>query len=177
MHAAQNGREKQVDEFLREYMQQHGFVMLDTKVRLPLLLCGAYTSANPDWSLDGEDHQIHVLGENKRALCSALPEPQIAAEVLAADQKNRLLNIGHHKSTLPGDYKGMTFVDLSPTFYSYRIGLHLQQAIIHGKYPKTPTYISRFRPVLPNPGGIADLRNRAIIIRSIEGFRQLAKRL
>jgi hypothetical protein len=175
MHEAQNGQEWQVDELLREYMLQHGFLP-SAKAGLPLLVCGAYTSANPDWSIDGEGHQIHILGENKQAICTTLPEPQLTAEILAADQKNRLLNIGRHKSTLPEDYYAMTFAGLSPAFYRYRIRVDLQQAIVQGKYPNTATFVSRFSPVLHNPGGISNVRNRPIIIRLFEGFRQLAKR-
>jgi hypothetical protein len=176
LRAAQNGKEKQVDEFVREYMLQHGFLLPRAKVQLPLLVCGSYAFANPDWSIDGKNHQVHILGENKQAICTTLPEPQLTAEILAADQKNRLLNIGRHKSTLPEDYYAMTFVGLSPTFYRYHIRVDLQQAIIQGNHPKIANFVSRFSPVLPNPGGISDLQNRPIIIRLFEGFRQLAKR-
>jgi hypothetical protein len=174
MNAARNGKEKQVDGFLREFMLQHGFLLPSSKVRLPLLVCGSYAAANPDWSIDEKGHHIHMLGENKQAICTTLPEPQLTAEILAADQKNRLLNIGHHKSTHPEDYYAMTFAGLSPAFYHYRIRMDLQQAIIQGKHPKTATFVSRFRPVLSSTGGMSNLQNRQIIIRLFEGFRQLA---
>jgi hypothetical protein len=88
MHAACDSEEGKVGDFLHKYLMIHGF-LVDNPVELPFLICGEFTSVNPGWWInDGQSSKIRSLGENKRAACMMIPEAQLTAEVIAADQKN-----------------------------------------------------------------------------------------
>jgi hypothetical protein len=141
MDAACHGKEHTVDEFLDMYLKIHGFSIVSAV--LPLLNCRAFTFGNPDWCIkDDKSGKIQSLGENKRAVSTMIPEGQLSAEVIAADQKNRILRLGHPNSTMPANYHVVTFLGLSPTFYIYCIRQDLQQGIIHSTHPKDPTFVS-----------------------------------
>jgi hypothetical protein len=96
MHSACIGKENDVNDFSVAYMKDHWFLPADRKdilfSQLPLhfLVCEGLTQANLDWQIEGQKSSIiHSLSENKRVTSKAMPEVQLTAEVIAANQPNQ----------------------------------------------------------------------------------------
>jgi hypothetical protein len=77
---------------------------------------------------------------------------------------------------------GMAWKGTHPSFYKISIGSDLVKAVQAGKYPRTPTRVYRYTPVLPEGGmdklgvsAMKPLANRRVIIGCLEAFKMFIK--
>jgi len=85
----------------------------------------------------------------------------------------------------PISLAGMTWKGTCPSFYKISIGSDLVKAVQAGKYPRAPTRIYRYTPVLPEePNGGMDkfgikamqpLANRRVVIGCLEAFKMFLR--
>src|SRR5882762_1322839 len=85
----------------------------------------------------------------------------------------------------PISLAGMTWKGTCPSFYKISIGSDLVKAVQAGKYPRAPTRIYRYTPVLPEePDGGMDkfgikamqpLANRRVVIGCLEAFKMFLR--
>jgi hypothetical protein len=79
----------------------------------------------------------------------------------------------------------MTWKGTCPSFYKISIGSDLVKAVQAGKYPRAPTRIYRYTPVLPEElnGGMDKfgikamqlLANRRVVIGCLEAFKMFLR--
>jgi hypothetical protein len=142
---------------------------------IPLLICGVYSVAEPDFCLLKGDAILLMVLHRRSPLDD--PEPHIIAAAIAAYTANNKYRL--HRDHLPPlsaiTFPAITLTDTNFMFYKITVTDELCRAVASGIYPVTKTEVLRYGPVLPsyplNPP-MYPLKNRAVLLACLEAFKQ-----
>ncbi|PIA12560.1 hypothetical protein COEREDRAFT_84042 [Coemansia reversa NRRL 1564] len=184
---ANSGQESAIDDFAKEVLRVTGFeergTLLRSRYAIPFTICGdSSRSAQSDVCLiHGNSTILLIIQEDKTAISSRDPEPQVIAEAIATFQYNNRARaqaglVELETMTIPC----ITMVGTRPIFYKIPVTSALNKAVITAQYPVETTHVAKC-VVAPTSRRLSEGMEvpefRKLALQHYDAFRTVAKSL
>ncbi|KAI0253588.1 hypothetical protein BJV78DRAFT_1122961 [Lactifluus subvellereus] len=182
---ANAGQESAIDDFAREILRAVGYerrgLLLRSRYAIPLLICGdPNRSAQTDVTLiQGSSTVLLVVQEDKTAISTYDPEPQVIAEAIATFQYNNRTRARLGQPVLASmTIPCITMIGTRPIFYLVPVTRELSEAVATAQYPHSPTLVKKCVAALHSrrlSEGMESPDFRQLALRHYTAFRTLAE--